>query len=1211
MKRLNSLVCLLVWLLFGASAAYAQGVGASGEINGTVTDPTGAVVPKVSVVAVASDRAISRGVTSDDRGQYRITGLPPATYEVTAKIAGFGTEIQKGVIVAVGETTVLDFHLKVATTAAEVVVNAEPPVVETERGSQADAINLQYISDLPIDRRDYLTFTLLMPGVSNSTRIASDQDFRVKQTPQSGLSFYGSNGRGNTVTVDGGEANDDAGGVRLNLGQDAVQEFQINRSNYSADLGSASGASINIVSKSGTNDIHGSLFGYFRNDALDARDPFAFSSALAPDPTFTNFNTTSEGLPIKNSLSRQQYGGSVGGPVQKDKTFFFLSFEGLRQDSQNSVPLLTDSSIFAGPSIAGNTLPANVSLADPRVAQQAIIQALAGSGAASVPCLQVPGPGNSPPTTMNLPPAECAFALQGLLEVNPNSVNPFVTANPLRQGLNGFLVSQFENNGGVFPYNTRQYLFSARLDHRIDSANQVFLRYTFGHDLEQSPDVESLTGFDAGSSIHTYDDTIEGSWFHQFSPSMQNELRLQWDYNDGNFIPNEPAQPNLNILGFANNLGTNIFLPDLNIMRRYEIADNVTMIRGHHTIKFGGYELLRGYHVDSHTFFPGRFVFGELPGAVLSICLQFPTDCGLSGALTPAGITALQSAALGAPELYQQGFGNPATYKYAGTRPWTAGYVQDSWAIAPNFTLNYGLRYEVDGQYAPLNTYAKNFGPRVSIAWDPFKDHKTVVRAGYGIFYAPIYNQIPGVDYSLGVLNANKSATENHGAAGSQVGNLVAACGIGPLGPPLPPNLFAGNGSSPCNRPISIFVEALPPVTGVNTMGSPGFNSAVIFSTLFAEGAISCTTPAAGQAACITPALAQPLLGFNPANINSGQIDPLQVLFVNQPNFRNPDSQQASLGIEREVAPGFSISASYIYSHTQHLPVAIDTNVLANPIELQTLQLANGQVITYRDFSPSAPFDPLSSLPGFPAGKVAPCSANPFLCYVNPFIAQNNQYSSAAYALYQAGILEVKKRFSNHFSLIGNYTYSKAIDTSTDFNSDYGPQDPTNLNLERAVSDFDQRHAVTTAGIFESPWKGKVLSGFALSPIVQYHSGHPFNLLSGTATNGDGHPTTGRPLGAPRDTGLGPNYVDFDMRLSWKYKIGEKSEIQLSADGFNILNRTNYGSVNNEVGPFFGFIPGFTTFNVHGSAALSPSTPLGFTSDFPKREIQLGARFTF
>src|SRR5205823_13526488 len=141
-----------------------------------------------------------------------------------------------------------------------VEVMSEPGIVDTSRGSQANVVGEHSIQDLPINRRDYLTFALLMPGVSNSNILAANTDFRVKQTPQSGLALYGSNGRGNSVTVDGGEYNDDAGGVRFTLSQDAVQEFQVNRSNYTAELGSASGASINIVPKPGTNDLHGSLY---------------------------------------------------------------------------------------------------------------------------------------------------------------------------------------------------------------------------------------------------------------------------------------------------------------------------------------------------------------------------------------------------------------------------------------------------------------------------------------------------------------------------------------------------------------------------------------------------------------------------------------------------------------------------------------------------------------------------------------------------------------------------------------------------------------------------------------------------------------------------------------------------------------------------------------------------------------------------------------
>jgi hypothetical protein len=1072
----------------------------------------------------------------------------------------------------------------------QIEVTSELPVVETERGSQANTLTQEDIAQLPIDRRDYLTFTLLTPGVSNSTRLASDQDFRVKSTPQSGLSFYGSNGRGNSVTVDGGEANDDAGGVRLTLSQDAVQEFQVNRSNYSAELGGASGATINIVSKSGTNELRGTLYSYFRNDGLDAADPFARTQALAPGQVFNPLQADSNSSPTKNSLTRYQFGGTAGFPIKKDKSFLFVSFEGLHQDAQNSVPILTNTNIFR-----------------PNAGQGAIIAGLAAeAGNPNVPCF----PGQS------LPAQTCAFGLQSILTVNPNpGSNPFVSKG--QAALNGFLVNELESNGGLFPYNTREYLGSGRFDHRFSDANQISLTYRYGNDNEQNPDVQSLTGFSAGSSIKAYDNNVLAALYHQFSPTAQNELRLQFDYYYFHVIPNEPGEPGLQIPGFVNNLGTNIFLPESTIGRRYEIGDNFTLIRGHHTFKFGGSELIRGNHTESHTFFPGRFVFSSLPGGAISPCLAptpaptagNPNPTNPCGLVTPgASITSLQAASFGVPVVFQQGFGNPV-YPYYN-RPFTAGYFQDTWQLRPSFTVNLGLRYELDTQYAPLNTYKKDFGPRVSFAWDPFKDHKTVIRGGYGIFYAQIYDQITSVDYSLGVRNANNSSVGNTTKAG-QVNNLDAICGFSGFAG----TIFPGNGSSPCNREISIYIVPIQGVPG----GAANLTAPGVFQTLFAEGAITCKTPPPGSYACITPALlGQPGLGLNVAN--SGPLGPLQVVFVDQPNFRPPYSQQAEFGIEREIAPGLSISASYIYSHTIGLPTAIDTNLL--PAPFSTFPLANGKTVSYRNWNPSAgtPGDP-DPLGGteFPGG-VSPC-ANPFACFVNPFIVQNNQYTSAGSAVYQAGILELKKRFSNHFSVLGNYTFSKGFDTGTDFNSDYGPQDPTNLGADRGLSEFDQRHKVVVAGVIESPWKNPFASGFQLAPIFTYNSGHPFNLLAGGEVNGNNHTTNERPIGAGRDTGLGPSFTNFDMRLSWQHKIGEKTKLQLTVEGFNIANHTNFASVNNEVNPLFGIgapcpivgtcATGNTTFNVHGSAALSPSTPLGFTSAFPKREIQLGVRLSF
>ena len=1156
---MKSLACGLVCFLLATSMAHAQGVGTSGEITGTVTDASGAVLLKATVNVIDTQTGLKRTAVTNSTGQFRAAGLSPATYDVSAELAGFATGIRRGVTVAVGQTVISDFQLKPSQVATVIEVTDQPPVVEIERGSQANRITQQYITDLPIDRRDYLTFTLLAPGVSDSTRLAGDQDFRVKQTPQSGLSFYGSNGRGNSITVDGGETSGDSGGQRLTLSQDAVQEFQINRSNYAADLGSATGASINIVTKSGTNNVHGSLYGFFRNDAMDAQNPFSFNQALQPGQTFDPANPDSLGSPVKDTLSRQQFGGRLGFPIKKDKTFLFVAFEGLRQDAQNAVPLLTNTNIFR-----------------PTAAQNAIIAGLASS-AAPVTCF----------TGVTLPGPTCAFALQSILTLNPNpGPNPFVS--PTQAALNGFLLNQFETEGGLFPFKTRQYQASGRLDHHFNVNNGLSLTYRYGHDLEESPDVNSLTAFSAGSSIHTYDNNFQATWYRQINPNTQNEFRAQWDYNSFNVIPNVPAQVGLQIPGFINNIGSNIFLPNLTILRRYEFADNFTKILGNHTLKFGAYELLRGNHTESHTFMPGRFVFGSLPGFLVSPQLASTT------------INPLQSATLGLPQVYQQGFGDP-TYPYYA-RPLTAFYAQDSWKVIPSLTLNFGLRYDLDTQFAPLSTYKKDFGPRVSFAWDPSKNHKTVIRGGYGIFYGPVDVQIPDVDYSLGVRNANNSSVGNS-VAGNQAANVTAICGVSQFGVPIIP----GSGGSPCNREISIYAD---PIGGVSALGIQG--AATIFQTLFANGApgnlIGCTTASAGNRACITPAAVAPL-GVDVTN--NGALSPLQVLFVDQPGYRPPIAQQASFGIEREFGPGMSISLSAIYSHTQHLPIAIDTNLL--PAPFTTVTLANGQKVSYRNWNTTAAgADPLGGVEGLPCDTVQ--------CFVNPLIVQNNQYSSESYAIYWGGILEVTKRFSNHFSVFGNYTWSKGFDTSTDYNTDYGPQDPTNLNLDRSLSEFDERHKVVVAGVLQSPWKQSVLSGFELAPIFSYHSGHPFNLLAGGEVNGNNHTTNERPIGAPRDTGLGPNYYDFDMRLSWRHKLGERADVQFTAEGFNLANRTNFASVNNEVGPLFGLTPGFTTFNVSGirpgtavagGGTATPSTPLAFTSALPQRQIQLGVRFSF
>jgi len=499
---------------------------------------------------------------------------------------------------------------------------------------------------------------------------------------------------------------------------------------------------------------------------------------------------------------------------------------------------------------------------------------------------------------------------------------------------------------------------------------------------------------------------------------------------------------------------------------------------------------------------------------------------------------------LGAPQFYQQGFGNPL-YNYP--RPWGDVYWQDRWQIRPNLTLTYGLRYEIDAQYGALSTDKDNFAPRVSFAWSPF-NQKIAVRGGFGIFYSPIYGQIADVVQTLGFVNNQRQIAQ-------------------------------------------VFV----PLTGAP--GNPALNSAVIFQTLFAQGLVQCTTANPGSAACITPAnLTQ--FGINVTNV--GPPPPLSVVFSGQPGYQSPYAEQASFSVESEVAKNLSVAVSYIYVHTLRLPVAIDTNAL--PAFSTLVPTANGAVVSMHNWNVS---------PANPIG--APCAGPAIVqCFVNPLLLQTNQYSSVSSGVWQGGILEVTKRLSTHYSLFGNFTYSKGNDTTTDFNSDFGPQDNTDLNLERGLSSFDQRYKVVAAAIAEttgpSVWKG----GWQIAPILRYNSGHPFNLLAGADVNGDRHSTNDRPLGAGRNTGLGPDYIDFDLRLTKTFKAGERAQVIIVGEGFNLFNRLNFASVNNVVGPacLECSVLG-RTFVQNGLSNVIPSQGLGFTSALAPRQFQLGARLNF
>jgi hypothetical protein len=289
-------------------------------VRGVVEDASAGRIAGAKIVLRNRDTNARWETSSNASGVYQFPLVTPGIYRMEVTKESFGEWRREGLELTVGQEATVEVRLAVAGSNFTAEVAADVPLLEPQRTQQSNTLSREEVRNLPIGRRDYLTFSLLAPGVADSKGLADANSFRVKQTPDSGLSFYGSNGRGNAVNVDGGEANDPGGGVRPTVSQEAVLEFQVNRSNYSAEHGAARGGIINIVTRSGTNAVHGSLFAFFRQQSMDATDPFAVNL---------------EGgvlRRVKPKADQQQFGATVGGgALVKDRTFYFLSYEQLRR----------------------------------------------------------------------------------------------------------------------------------------------------------------------------------------------------------------------------------------------------------------------------------------------------------------------------------------------------------------------------------------------------------------------------------------------------------------------------------------------------------------------------------------------------------------------------------------------------------------------------------------------------------------------------------------------------------------------------------------------------------------------------------------------------------------------------------------------------------------------------------------------------------------
>jgi hypothetical protein len=700
LRRIAKVFYLVIAIGLASSPAFAQARSSSADIAGVVRDPGRSVVRGATVKATNIATGLTRSAISDTNGAYRIPLLPPGVYEVKIEVTGFTTQIKKEITLTVGQVLTLNFDLALG--GPKVVIETAEPLIETERTHQSSTITQRPINSLPINGRNFLDFARLTPGVVEESPAIVGAKLAPLTT--SGLSFAGQNGRANSVQIDGVDNNDIAGnGVRPTISQEAVSEFQINRNGYNAEFGRASGGVINIVSKGGANQFHGNLYNYFRNERLDARDPFAV--ATRQDPPFR----------------RNQPGFTFGGPIIKDRVFIFTAYEGLIRRESCFTSILSDPSILL-----------------PTADQQSLIAALIGSGESAL--------------------AAQGRQLQALLTTAPNSPFPLNrnTYNLLTSSNGSFPLIQTSSTGSVrvdYGLNEQDFIF-LRGSLTNDSQHNVGVGGQFG----------PSAGFDIGSrdntivlgETHVFRSGASNEFRFQFVRNTYNvntvdpfgpRIRLAGIGVFGREFasPSDRAQRRFQ---FINNFSLPAGSHNLKFgadFSRYSIDTASAVFLGG-TIDFAQLPIPLGQ------------VLGAGAAAQLVTNLTRLGRSDLVPVVTDQPLTVVQQASFGFARSINQGFGNPNAQLDGGN---LGLYLQDGFKARPNLYLSYGLRYDYDllPSGAPRDT--NNFGPRFGFAYDPFNNQKTVIRGGGGVYYQTVFTGlafIPSVLQSGGISNLFVSA---------------------------------------------------------------------------------------------------------------------------------------------------------------------------------------------------------------------------------------------------------------------------------------------------------------------------------------------------------------------------------------------------------------------------------------------------------------------
>ena len=1113
------------------------------RISGTVTDPTGALMPDVTVTAIDTQTSAKQETHTDANGFFSFPALSVGHYDLLIHRAGFKDYKETGLTLDVNSALSVNAELQLGQTSEQVTVNAAALQIETTNTSMGEVITGTKMTTVPLNGRSYTDLLALQPGV---TPVSSGQ---YSASPVSGnlnagsLSVGGQRESANGFMVNGGNVNEGVNmGTAIVPNLDSIAEFRILTNNSDAEYGNYAGGQVNAITKSGTNSYHGDVFDFLRNTDLDAR----------------NFYAPSIGKFIQN-----QFGGTFGGPIVKDKLFFFGDYQGTRQILGQStgnilVPSIDDrqgnvsdlSNLLSG-SVVGNYW-----------AQQ--LAGKLGHPVTAGEPYYVPGCTSS---------SQCVF---------PNAIVPQSAVSPIATNILKYIPQP--NQGAYFSTSAfNQTLNDDKGSFRIDSNSRagMITGYYFIDDytLSNPYATASLPGFTSTNDGRAHMVTVSDT--KAFSPTMVNELRAQFMrsvYFSGQ--PSGGLGVSLSSLGFvtgANTLGIVPLAPGIEgvpptqfnnyslgvpvgvinqFNNTYQLIDNFSLVRGNHTMKFGA-----NTHYDQITQKGQQFNNGQF---------QF------TGSETGSDFV---DFLLGAPSTYLQGVQLPmhTRTKYVGL------YAQDSWKIKPNLTFNYGLRWEVTSPWYETNNYLETIVPGLQSRVFP------------GSPTGWVFPGDPGIPRTLAPTRYNNFAPR--------------------LGIAYAPNstggwldkLTGGSGKTSIRASYGIFYTAFEDVTGFNQSGAAPYGSFYVspepplFATPFVDRS---TGNPEGQRFPVA---------FPPPNVSARNPDSsvnwAQFLPISSsPGFyyknRIPYAEDYSFSLQRQFTGNDILGVSYVGTQAHALLSDLEANV-GNP----ALCLTASQPSQVAPGSPTCgPFGE-NGVYTLTNGQVINGTRYPL---GNNF-GSNGYFITMGNSNYNSLQVTFKHR-SGPFEMLAAYTWSKSIDQS----SGWGDQiNPLNYRLSRSLSAFDVPQNVVISYNYELPFNklfhpGRFTSGWILTGISRFASGLPVFLtetddhsLLGTSSTGPNgtevdtpnytpgklnftNPRSGEPyfntslfslesigqLGTANKRFFhGPGQDNWDMALLKDLKLTESKTLQFRFEFFNIFNHAQFlnpsGNINSGT---FGYV---------------------------------------